>query len=417
MEGSVLIEMKISDIKIRDGRREVDMGKVKQLADSISEIGLINPITVSEDGYLIAGSHRLAAFNLLGRDTIPVLTTELTGITAELAEIDENLIRNELHYIIRGEYLNRRKDIYEELHPETKAHVAGAHASNAEQGREHASETVSFASDTAVKVGVSPRTIEQEIQLATKLAPEVKNRVVKSDITKRDAIKLARVEPERQPEIVSHLEKGLTFDAARRELKIADAKERIAQITPSNDNIDIFATQNKYSIVYADPPWGGYFNAGNKNQENHYPLMTIEEICELPVSRIVDENAILFLWVTFPILDRAFEVIKAWGFNYSTCAFCWVKQNKSGDGYFFGNGNWTHANAELCLLATKGSVTRLDAAISQLIVSPIEEHSKKPDATRGLITRLVGEMKRIELFSRNKADGWDAWGLEAGQNG
>ena len=176
--------------------------------------------------------------------------------------------------------------------------------------------------------------------------------------------------------------------------------------------VDILQTDRKYNIIYADPPWR-YWESGNKNQALHYTTMSIDEICELPVKDIADENCVLFLWVTYPILQEAFKVIEAWGFTYSTCAFVWVKKNKQKDTPFVGCGAWTRANSELCLLATKGNIMRLDASISQVVESPIEEHSKKPDVVRELITKLVGELPRVELFCRNPADGWDVWGNEA----
>ena len=163
-----------------------------------------------------------------------------------------------------------------------------------------------------------------------------------------------------------------------------------------------------------DPPWkhDAWVN-GNKSPMTHYPAMTTDELCALPVKNIAADDCVLFLWATYPHLQAAFRVIESWGFDYSTAAFVWVKKNKQADTPFFGCGAWTRANSELCLLATKGKVERLDATISQIVESPIEEHSKKPDIVRGLIERLVGKLPRIELFCRNPAVGWDVWGNEA----
>ena len=168
----------------------------------------------------------------------------------------------------------------------------------------------------------------------------------------------------------------------------------------------------KYQIIYADPAWT-FYAGGYKNQSQHYDTMSIEDICNLPVKELADENCILFLWVTFPILDRAFEVINAWGFTYSTIGFNWIKSNKSGKGFFFGLGNWTRANSELCLIATKGKIERKDASISQIIYEPIGKHSEKPAIVRDKIVKLVGDLPRIELFARQKVKGWESWGNEA----
>lgn len=202
------------------------------------------------------------------------------------------------------------------------------------------------------------------------------------------------------------------YNDVRKQEKVENVKKDIEEkkaVQPSIGFVDIFDTDKKYNIIYADPAWK-YFESGHKNQSNHYVTMTIDEICKLPVEQLADDNCILFLWVTYPILQNAFEVIKAWGFNYSTCGFCWVKKNKVSDSWFFGNGAWTRANSELCLIATKGTITRLDAGISQIIDDPIDEHSRKPSSVREKITRLVGELPRIELFSRESVNGWDFWG-------
>ena len=144
--------------------------------------------------------------------------------------------------------------------------------------------------------------------------------------------------------------------------------------------------------------------------------MGIEDICALPVSSIASPDCALFLWVTFPVLPDAFRVLGAWGFTYKTVAFVWVKRNRKTPSLFWGMGHWTRANAELCLLATKGNPKRISAGVHQIIESPIEEHSKKPDETRHRITELVGDLPRIELFARQKTPGWDVWGNEVSSN-
>lgn len=170
-------------------------------------------------------------------------------------------------------------------------------------------------------------------------------------------------------------------------------------------------TNKKYSIIYADPPWS-FWGGGNKNQSQHYKTMTLKEIKELPVKELSQDDCILFLWVTFPILKEAFEVIESWGFNYSTCGFNWIKRNKKSDSWFFGLGYWTRANSELCLIATKGHPMRQSNSVSQIIDTPIEEHSKKPNCVMDKIIELMGDLPRIELFARTKTEGWDTWGNE-----
>jgi len=175
----------------------------------------------------------------------------------------------------------------------------------------------------------------------------------------------------------------------------------------------------QYNIIYADCPWQ-YKVWSKKGQgrsaENHYPTMRIEDICALPVSSMAAPDCALFMWVTFPTLPDAFKVMEAWGFTYKTVAFVWVKRNRKSPGWFWGLGHWTRANAEMCLLATKGKPKRVSAKVHQIIDSPVEEHSKKPDETRRRIVELVGDLPRIELFARQTTPGWDVWGNEVKSN-
>lgn len=136
------------------------------------------------------------------------------------------------------------------------------------------------------------------------------------------------------------------------------------------------------------------------------------DIYSLPVNELADKDCVLFLWATFPKLPEALQTIKAWGFSYKSVAFVWLKQNPKMKTWFYGLGFWTRGNAEICLLATKGHPKRASASVHQLIVSPIEQHSKKPDVARDKICELMGDLPRVELFARQITPGWDVWGNE-----
>lgn len=140
--------------------------------------------------------------------------------------------------------------------------------------------------------------------------------------------------------------------------------------------------------------------------------MSIDEIKALPVGELADKNCALFMWLTFPCLYEALDVLKAWGFQYKTVAFVWVKQNRKSNGLFWGMGYWTRANAELCILATRGQPKRISPRVHQIIISHVEQHSKKPDEARDRIIALMGDIPRIELFARQATKGWDVWGNE-----
>lgn len=140
--------------------------------------------------------------------------------------------------------------------------------------------------------------------------------------------------------------------------------------------------------------------------------MSIDEIKALPVGELADKNCALFMWLTFPCLYEALDVLKAWGFQYKTVAFVWVKQNRKSNGLFWGMGYWTRANAELCILATRGQPKRISPRVHQIIISHVEQHSKKPDEARDRIIALMGDIPRIELFARQATKGWDVWSNE-----
>jgi N6-adenosine-specific RNA methylase IME4 len=120
----------------------------------------------------------------------------------------------------------------------------------------------------------------------------------------------------------------------------------------------------------------------------------------------------LFLWATFPKLQEALDVIKAWGFKYKTLGFSWIKTNPKSGTPFFGIGYYTKSNCEVCLIAVKGKPLRVSNSVSSVLIEPRGRHSKKPDITRDKIIQLCGDVPRIELFARDTHDGWDCWGNE-----
>lgn len=176
--------------------------------------------------------------------------------------------------------------------------------------------------------------------------------------------------------------------------------------------IDLFNTSKKYSIIYADPPWK-YDNQKNNDPAMGgitYNVMKLEDICNLPVQNICEKDCILFLWVTMPKLREGLKVIENWGFDYKTCAFCWVKQNPKNDGIYSGLGHWVNGNAELCLLAKKGHPKRISKNVKQIVLAHRSRHSEKPGEVRDRIVQLMGDLPRVELFARKEISGWDCWG-------
>jgi len=195
------------------------------------------------------------------------------------------------------------------------------------------------------------------------------------------------------------------LNLARKEKMSDTFKHRKAEAQTLPDKV--------FNVIYADPPWQ-YDNVGVHGAANHhYRTMGLEEICVFPESVNLQcaDNSVLFLWVTNPFLEDALEVINAWGFEYKT-NIVWVKKKlvKPGSGFY------VRGHHELLFICTRGSFTPLDKNISPPISSVIEadlqEHSKKPDAVYDIIERLYPKCNYIELFARQKRQGWISWGLE-----
>ena len=136
--------------------------------------------------------------------------------------------------------------------------------------------------------------------------------------------------------------------------------------------------------------------------------MSKADIEALPVETVALTHAVLFLWVTDPFLPQGLELMKKWGFRYSTVAFTWAKTGKHAE-WPMGTGYWTRANPEMCLLGVRGAPSRKSKSVRQLIVSPRREHSRKPDETHERIEALV-DGPYLELFARQQRPGWTVWG-------
>jgi N6-adenosine-specific RNA methylase IME4 len=195
------------------------------------------------------------------------------------------------------------------------------------------------------------------------------------------------------------------------------------------------AAGERFAVIHADPPWRFRTwdnreaiprarNPGtNTSAAIHYDTMTLADIKALPVAELAANDCALFLWACLPQIPEALDVIAAWGFEFKTVAFVWIKTNPndryvgvSGVGLHWGMGYWTRANAEVVMLATRGSPSRVDEGVHQVIISPVSEHSRKPDEVQLRIERLmygsapVHAHDNLELFARRAAPGWTVWG-------
>ena len=254
------MKVKISNIKINPGRRDTQQRNVEELARSIAAVGLMNPITITQDNTLIAGLHRLEAVKLLGWTEIECVVSEADGLQAELAEIDENFVRAGLSHRELGDLLLRRKELYEAIHPETRQ--GQRNGQTAKNANFSLLETKSFAQDTADKLGVSKRTVEQLVQTARDLTPEAKKTIrdAGDKITKGAALKISRLPPDQQEEAAAVLtiappakKKPDTADleSLLKEFK-ANALRFISGMTTFDQQADMFA---RMSYMQSDELW------------------------------------------------------------------------------------------------------------------------------------------------------------------
>lgn len=184
--------------------------------------------------------------------------------------------------------------------------------------------------------------------------------------------------------------------------------------------VDIFNTDKKYRVIYADPPWkygskqlfrekGIRFHA----LENWYDTMGISELKALNVKRLTTDDCALFMWSTDSHIPEAIELMKAWGFKYVTVAFTWIKVSNKGN-LVKNLSPWTLKSSELCLFGTKGRMRQYKQChtVEQVFTAERTTHSKKPDCVYGFIEKLFGDVPRLELFARQEYPGGDCWGNE-----
>ena len=176
----------------------------------------------------------------------------------------------------------------------------------------------------------------------------------------------------------------------------------------------------RYGAILADPPWS--FKTWSKGgqtfraAEHHYRTLPFKKLVgEIPVADMAAKDCVLFLWAVDSHLTEAMDLIRAWGFEYKTRAFVWVKTCKN-EPYKprQGLGYWTRKETEECLLATRGKPKRQDKGVRQIIFESRREHSRKPDEIYRRIERLVPG-PYLEMFARQRWPGWGAWGDETGK--
>jgi N6-adenosine-specific RNA methylase IME4 len=343
----------------------------EQLVADIKENGLLEPI-VTYEGKILDGRNRWLA---CGEANVEPRFEEYIGDQPVSYVVSKNIKRRHLNGSQKAMIATEIKPALEEEARQRQAHGMTAPGKTLSE-QVHEPITKGRSDDKAGEVmGVSGRYVSE--------AEKIKHEA---------------------PEYVKPIMDGkMTITQAKREITHKQRAE--ASPLPSD----------KYRVIYADPPWkyndtrsGGNDDFMNQYPaaETHYPTMTITELCNLPISDLCENNSVLFLWVTSPLLEDSFKIIKAWGFSYKT-SFIWdkIKHNM---------GHYNSVRHELLLICTRGSCTpdnkKLFDSVQSIDRSDI--HSQKPEEFREIIETLYTHGKKLELFARSEHEGWEVWGNE-----
>jgi N6-adenosine-specific RNA methylase IME4/ParB-like chromosome segregation protein Spo0J len=357
------------------------------LVADIREHGLHEPIVMFEDRVL-DGRNRLRACEAAGVE--PTFTVYQGD--------------DPISYVVS---LNLRR---RHLNESQRAMVAAKLATLKLGGNQHSEGLPIGRSSELLNVG--ERSVARAREVQEHGTSELVHAVERGAVSVSAAADVATLPAQEQQEIVARgeheiLRTARDIRARQAEIRRAERIERLAAICNQNAP---FPSDRRYAVLYADPPW--HFEVYNEESGieraagNHYPTMSLDEICAMPILNLASPDAALFMWTTAPHLRESFDVLVAWGFEYKT-NIVWVK-DKIGLGYFVRNQH------ELLLVATRGDMPSPSPANRppSVISAPRREHSRKPDEAYALIEAMYPALPKLEMFARQRRPGWDVWGIE-----
>ena len=351
----------------------------RALLQDIADRGIVEPIHILADGTILDGRHRHRAARELGLAEVPARVVELNGTSPEA-------------YMIRAAALRRH------LNESQRALLAARLANIQGRGRPDKNASIeAFSQDAAADaLGVGRSSVQRAAAVLDDAAPEVVAEVEAGRLAVSAAAKAAKWPREKQRAFAKKTRKGVKPQEAARQLIAEEPRPEPA-----------LPSEKKYRVIYADPPWS-YGNTSIDTmgeQRDHYRVMSLEEICAVPVAGLAEDNAVLFLWVTSPILEEAFEVVRAWGFKYKA-SFVWDKVKHV-------MGHYNSVRHEFLLVCVRGSCQPDNRKLFDSVVTEERtEHSRKPDSFYSIIETLYTYGARLELFARRPRDGWDGYGNE-----
>lgn len=358
------------------------------LTADIQQHGLREPIWLY-DGKILDGRNRYRACQAAGVE--PVFA-DYQGDDPVGFVVSLNLHRRHLNESQRG--------------------MVGANIATLKQGevgRNHEkSESSMELSEAARLFNVGVETIKRAKQVIKNGVPELQQQVSAGNIKVRPAADISKLPAKEQIAILKTEDPKAIQQAAkelRAEKETQRRDQRMASLKAMAEPKPELNTEQKYSVIYADPPWQYERPVSDSRQiENQYPTMSLDAIKAIPVSDLTTDAAILYLWTTSPKLEESMQVINAWGFSYRSCAV-WDKE-------VMGMGYWFRQQTELLLVGIRGDMPSPEPSsrVSSLITSRRGKHSQKPECVYSMIERMYPELPRIELFSRQQRPGWSVFG-------
>jgi len=392
------MKLDIADIEVGTRKRKLDESKVRSIADSFTSIGQLQPITVSSGDYgkyrLIAGLHRLEAAKSIGWEAIQATEFEGDEVTVELAEIDENLMRNDLTVLEQGEHLARRQELVGFKQGDNRFTI----------GRGDTMTPLKTTPEIAQDIGLTERSAQRRMQVARNIVPEVKDTIRNTEIANSTTqlLELARLTPEKQVEVAKSITDGAVSIAdAVKTIKEVERKKDIARQVEEIKANNFEPPANEYDVIVIDPPWpyGTKYDAGGRRAANPYPEMSLDQISdiELPAA----DNCVLWLWTTHKFMRYSFDLLDKWGFR-DVAILTWSKDK-------MGLGSWLRSQSEFCIMAVKGSPKVNLTNQTTILNAPMREHSRKPDEFYEMVDRLCVGYK-IDWFSRENREGWAQFG-------
>ena len=380
----------------------------ESLKEDVAKMGVLVPIEFDEEGEVLDGHHRIQACRELGITEYPRVIREFKNEEEKRAHVwAVNIARRQLSSEQLKSIRNEQKKLAVEMRKNGLSQEAVGVILRVPRRTvgywEQSNATIGNAANSCIS-GKNDNRPDVRVVVPKKEHSVITERYGNGE-TQEDIAADYKITRQGIARIIEKENKKKNEKEKRQE---AAAKQDSEGYFGGKDGLqNLVNSGRKYRIVYADPPW----NYDNTMPEyvtapsDYYQLMTFDEISGMPINKIVEDNAVLFLWVTSPILEDSFRVINAWGFKYKA-SFVWdkIKHNM---------GHYNSVRHEFLLICVRGSCQPDKQKLHDSVQS-IErlEHSAKPEKFREIIDEIYPEGKRIELFARKRAEGWDAFGNE-----